>query len=82
VANYLADFLLGLQVSDLTGSFRLYKREVFEELIKKTESKGYVFQMEMIFRSRQIGNSIGTAPPHHLFFITFSLFLSSSWHHG
>lgn len=62
VANYLADFLLGLQVSDLTGSFRLYKREVFEELIKKTESKGYVFQMEMIFRSRQIGNSIAEVP--------------------
>jgi len=62
VANYLADFLLGLQVSDLTGSFRLYKREVFEELIKLTESKGYVFQMEMIFRSRQIGNSIAEVP--------------------
>ena len=80
MANYLADFLLGLQVSDLTGSFRLYKREVFEELIKKTESKGYVFQMEMIFRSRQIGNSIGTTPPHHLFSSSPSLL--SSWHHG
>ncbi|ELR23940.1 dolichylphosphate mannosyltransferase polypeptide 1, catalytic subunit [Acanthamoeba castellanii str. Neff] len=51
-------YVQGGGVSDLTGSFRLYKREVFEELIKKTESKGYVFQMEMIFRSRQIGNSI------------------------
>lgn len=40
---------------------RLYKREVFEQLIKQTESKGYVFQMEMIFRSRQNGLSIGAA---------------------
>jgi len=62
VANYLADFLLGLEVSDLTGSFRLYKREVFEQLIKQVESKGYVFQMEMIFRSRQLGNSIAEVP--------------------
>jgi len=62
VANYLADFLLGLGVSDLTGSFRLYKREVFERLITHTESKGYVFQMEMIFRARQHGHSIAEVP--------------------
>jgi len=62
VANFLADFLLGLQVSDLTGSFRLYKKEVLKELMAVNESKGYVFQMEMVFRSRQLGYSIAEVP--------------------
>eukprot|EP01087_Luapelamoeba_hula_P002919 TRINITY_DN1274_c1_g1_i2.p1 TRINITY_DN1274_c1_g1~~TRINITY_DN1274_c1_g1_i2.p1 ORF type:complete len:258 (-),score=44.91 TRINITY_DN1274_c1_g1_i2:23-760(-) len=61
-ANFLADFMLSLGVSDLTGSFRLYKREVFEQLITKNESKGYVFQMEMIFRAKQMGCSVGEVP--------------------
>ena len=38
-ANLLAQLLLQPQVSDLTGSFRLYKRGVFEQLIKQVRSK-------------------------------------------
>ena len=34
--------------SDLTGSFRLYKKPVLEHLVESCVSKGYVFQMEMI----------------------------------
>lgn len=45
-ANILADFLLNPGVSDLTGSFRLYKKEVLISVIEKTESKGFGFQME------------------------------------
>jgi len=58
-ANYLADFLLSPGVSDLTGSFRLYKKDVLKTLISKCESKGYVFQMEMMVRARQLNYSIG-----------------------
>eukprot|EP01122_Echinamoeba_exundans_P012453 TRINITY_DN5202_c0_g1_i1.p1 TRINITY_DN5202_c0_g1~~TRINITY_DN5202_c0_g1_i1.p1 ORF type:complete len:247 (-),score=36.69 TRINITY_DN5202_c0_g1_i1:7-747(-) len=61
-ANYLADVSLGLGVSDLTGSFRLYKKPVLEKLISICESKGYVFQMEMIVRARQCNFSIGEVP--------------------
>ncbi|KAJ3128314.1 dolichol-P-mannose synthesis [Nowakowskiella sp. JEL0407] len=61
-ANYLASIMLWPNVSDLTGSFRLYKKDVFEKLIAATKSKGYVFQMEIIVRARQLGYSIGEVP--------------------
>lgn len=44
-ANLFADTMLRPGVSDLTGSFRLYKRAVLETVIAQTESKGYTFQM-------------------------------------
>ena len=44
-ANLFADTVLRPGVSDLTGSFRLYKRAVLENVIAQTESKGYTFQM-------------------------------------
>ena len=43
--------------SDLTGSFRLYKRDVLQALIDACVSKGYIFQMEMIVRCKQLGYS-------------------------
>eukprot|EP01130_Rhizamoeba_saxonica_P004488 TRINITY_DN1833_c0_g1_i1.p1 TRINITY_DN1833_c0_g1~~TRINITY_DN1833_c0_g1_i1.p1 ORF type:complete len:166 (-),score=31.55 TRINITY_DN1833_c0_g1_i1:50-547(-) len=61
-ANYLAGTLLGLGVSDLTGSFRLYKKEVLEECIQRCESRGYVFQMEMIVRCSQLDFTIAEVP--------------------
>ncbi|KAI9013131.1 nucleotide-diphospho-sugar transferase [Gaertneriomyces semiglobifer] len=59
VANHIADMLLDPGVSDLTGSFRLYKTEVLRELIARTKSKGYVFQMEMMVRAKQLGYRVG-----------------------
>jgi dolichol-phosphate mannosyltransferase len=61
-ANYVADTLLGLGVSDLTGSFRLYKKPVLDALINANKSKGYAFQMEMIVRARQLGFTIAEVP--------------------
>ncbi|KAL0092430.1 glycosyltransferase family 2 protein [Phycomyces blakesleeanus] len=61
-ANYLATLLLRPRASDLTGSFRLYKREVLHQLINATVAKGYVFQMEMIVRARQFNYSVGEVP--------------------
>lgn len=62
VANYIADTALGLQVSDLTGSFRLYKKEVLKSLMSVCQSKGYVFQIEMIVRAREMGFKIAEVP--------------------
>ncbi|KAJ3130954.1 dolichol-P-mannose synthesis [Physocladia obscura] len=62
VANFLADTLLTPGVSDLTGSFRLYKKEVLADMIIATKSKGYVFQMEMMVRARQMKFSIAEVP--------------------
>ena len=61
-ANFVTQFLLRPGVSDLTGSFRLYKKEVLERLVASTVSKGYVFQMEMMVRARQFGFTIGEVP--------------------
>jgi len=62
VANYIADTLLGLGVSDLTGSFRLYKRHILKNLMSVCQSKQYVFQIEMIVRARQFNYTIGEVP--------------------
>lgn len=62
VANYLAQALLRPAASDLTGSFRLYRKSTLQTLIKCCVSKGYVFQMEMIVRARQLGYSVGEVP--------------------
>ncbi|XP_043666753.1 dolichol-phosphate mannosyltransferase subunit 1 [Vespula pensylvanica] len=61
-ANFLTQLLLRPGASDLTGSFRLYKKDVLEQLIKSCVSKGYVFQMEMIVRARQFNYTIGEVP--------------------
>lgn len=41
---------------------RLYKKNVIEKLISNCVSKGYVFQMEMLIRARQLDYSIGEVP--------------------
>lgn len=61
-ANLLTQILLRPGVSDLTGSFRLYRREVLQKLVECCVSKGYVFQMEMIVRARQMNYSIAEVP--------------------
>lgn len=61
-ANFLAATLLRPKVTDVTGSFRLYKKPVLQKVIDETKSKGYVFQMEMIVRARAMGYSIAEVP--------------------
>nr|SVE70612.1 EOG090X0B9X [Daphnia similis]SVE71239.1 EOG090X0B9X [Daphnia similis]SVE71871.1 EOG090X0B9X [Daphnia similis]SVE72497.1 EOG090X0B9X [Daphnia similis] len=61
-ANYVTQVLLRPGASDLTGSFRLYKKQVLENLVQSCKSKGYVFQMEIIIRARQFGFTIGEVP--------------------
>ena len=43
-ANLITQILLRPGVSDLTGSFRLYKKNVLQTLVNTCVSKGYVFQ--------------------------------------
>ncbi|KAI0313048.1 glycosyltransferase family 2 protein [Amylostereum chailletii] len=61
-ANFLADTVLSPGVSDLTGSFRLYKKSVLQHVITLTVSRGYVFQMEMMVRAKALGYSVGEVP--------------------
>lgn len=55
-----------VQVSDLTGSFRLYRKNVLEKVIAGVNSKGYAFQMEIIVRARSQGYSVGEVGSHIL----------------
>ena len=61
-ANLFADTLLRPGVSDLTGSFRLYKKDVLQKVITSTESKGYTFQMEMMVRAKAMGFKVAECP--------------------
>uniref|UniRef100_A0AAZ3RRE0 Dolichol-phosphate mannosyltransferase subunit 1 n=1 Tax=Oncorhynchus tshawytscha TaxID=74940 RepID=A0AAZ3RRE0_ONCTS len=82
-ANYVTQVLLRPGASDLTGSFRLYKKEVLESLVERCVSKGYVFQMEMIVRARQGNYTIGEVWAFQLFVCFVSLrhfeHLSCQW---
>ncbi|GKU04191.1 dolichol-phosphate mannosyltransferase [Fusarium langsethiae] len=61
-ANLFADTVLRPGVSDLTGSFRLYKRAALEKAIATTESKGYSFQMELMVRAKALGCTVAEVP--------------------
>jgi len=62
VANFMATTLLNPKASDLTGSFRLYRKEILEKVIPCVKSRGYVFQMEIIVRAQYMGYSIEEVP--------------------
>lgn len=61
-ANLLTSLVLAPGVSDVTGSFRLYRTSILRSLMAETTSRGYVFQMEIIVRARAMGCSIGEVP--------------------
>ena len=61
-ANFFADTMLAPKCSDLTGSFRLYKKEVLAILMAKVKSRGYAFQMEVIIRAREEHFTISEVP--------------------
>jgi dolichol-phosphate mannosyltransferase len=62
-ANFLATFLLDTgDASDLTGSFRLYKREALEKILPQVQSKGYAFQMEILILAKKAKLTLGEVP--------------------
>ncbi|KAI9740018.1 MAG: hypothetical protein M1818_004769 [Claussenomyces sp. TS43310] len=61
-ANIFADTLFRSGVSDLTGSFRLYKKNVLQTVIAKVQSKGYCFQMELIVLASAMGYQVAEVP--------------------
>ena len=61
-ANIFADTLLRPGVSDLTGSFRLYKRSVLEKLFESTDVRGFSMQMALAVTAKAMGFSIAEVP--------------------
>jgi dolichol-phosphate mannosyltransferase len=61
--NAFARNTLGIEVRDLTGGFKCYRREVLEAIDFETiTARGYVFQVEMPFRALCAGFRVVEVP--------------------
>ncbi|MCA0445814.1 MAG: polyprenol monophosphomannose synthase [Bacteroidetes bacterium] len=55
-ANVYAGIILGVKIKDLTGGFKMFRREVLEKVaLDRVKSNGYSFQIEMTFRALNLG---------------------------
>ncbi len=58
-----ARLALGVQVRDLTGGFKCFRREVLEAIdLNSVRSRGYAFQVELTFRAIQRGFKVVEVP--------------------
>jgi dolichol-phosphate mannosyltransferase len=54
--NLYARTILGLKVRDVTGGFRMWKRETLNAMpLERIRSNGYVFQVEMCYVATKLG---------------------------
>ncbi len=61
--NFYARTILHLPVRDVTGGFRLWKREAVEAIpLEKVKSNGYVFQVEMAYIALKLGFHFAEIP--------------------
>lgn len=58
-----ARFVLGVDVRDLTGGFKCFRREVLEAIdLDSVRSRGYAFQVELTYRTIQLGFDVAEVP--------------------
>jgi dolichol-phosphate mannosyltransferase len=58
-----ARIVLGLQVRDLTGGFKCFRREVLEAIhFEGVRSRGYAFQVELTYRAVRAGFRVVEVP--------------------
>jgi dolichol-phosphate mannosyltransferase len=58
-----ARLALGVQVRDLTGGFKCFRREVLEAIdLDSVRSRGYAFQVEMTYRAIELGFRVVEVP--------------------
>jgi dolichol-phosphate mannosyltransferase len=58
-----ARFILGVEVKDLTGGFKCFRREVLEAIdLDAVDARGYAFQIEMTYRALQAGFEVAEVP--------------------
>ncbi len=61
--NAYARFCLGIGIRDATSGFRVYRRAALAEITETSvRSDGYGFQVELVYRARNAGMSIGEVP--------------------
>jgi dolichol-phosphate mannosyltransferase len=58
-----ARFILGLDVQDLTGGFKCFRRQVLETIdLDGIQTRGYAFQVEMTYRAIRHGFTVAEVP--------------------
>ncbi len=63
--NLYARTILGIPVKDVTGGFRLWRRETLKRMpLERVRSNGYVFQVEMIYLAHLLGFRSREIPIH------------------
>lgn len=61
--NFYARTILGAPVQDMTGGFRIWRRQTLESMpLDGVRSNGYVFQVEMIYIAHKLGFKIKETP--------------------
>jgi dolichol-phosphate mannosyltransferase len=61
--NFYARTILGLPIRDVTGGFRLWRRELLEKIpYSSVISNGYVFLYEILFLAHRAGARFGEVP--------------------
>lgn len=62
-ANKYVRWVTGLPLTDATGGFKCFRREVLEAIpLDRVRSNGYAFQVEMSYRAWKKGFTIGEVP--------------------
>ena len=63
--NWYARTILGLKIRDVTGGFRLYRKETIQNMpLERIRSNGYVFQVEMSYVASRLGYNFNEIPIH------------------
>lgn len=63
--NLYARTILRMSVRDVTGGFRLWRRNTLEGMpLQRVRSNGYVFQVEMAYLAERLGYSLVERPIH------------------
>jgi dolichol-phosphate mannosyltransferase len=58
-----SQLVLGVEVHDLTGGFKCFRREVLEAIdLDSVEVRGYAFQVEMTYRAIRLGFKVVEVP--------------------
>jgi dolichol-phosphate mannosyltransferase len=61
--NFYARTILGLKIRDVTGGFRLLKKETLSAMpLERVKSNGYIFQVEMSYLATLLGFSCKETP--------------------
>lgn len=61
--KWLANFIIGLRLSDVTTGFKCFRREMLEKIdFSRIKSQGYAFQIEVSYDVDRVGGDIKEIP--------------------